>query len=55
MVIITAEMSLFSLGYISEGRKKKKNLNASNRCVVKEEQRGGKQREGTVYGIHFYI
>lgn len=57
MVIITAEMSLFcinSLGYIFEGRKKK-NLNASNRCVVKGEQRGGKQRGGTVHGIHFYI
>lgn len=33
--------------YLKEAKKKKKTtkLNASNRCVVKEEQRGEKQRE----------
>lgn len=44
-VKITAEMSLFcinSLGYLFEEMKKK--LNASNRCVVKEEQRGEKAK-----------
>lgn len=61
MVIITAEMSLFcinSLGYISEGRKKKKTktLNASTQmCGKRGTERRKAKRRNSSWNTFLYL
>lgn len=48
MVIVTAQMSPSELTVWDRQPKEDDKLNAGNRCVVKEEQRQEKGKQGTV-------